>query len=110
MGAAAAVSYGPPALSPRAADHNGHSPSSGRNQTRNLLPVRTLEKPGGNCCTRVSRDGRRTCTSGRRRRSTTLKRTMRGVLRVVVGGPVLLFSALVLVGLAVGVALTASEL
>ena len=38
VGAAAAVSFGPPVLSPGAADHNGHSPSSGRNQTRNLLP------------------------------------------------------------------------
>ena len=39
-----------------------------------------------------------------------MKRTVKKVLRVVVGGPVLLFSALVLFGLAAGVALTASEL
>ena len=39
-----------------------------------------------------------------------MKRTMKKVLRVLVGGPVRLFSALALVGLAAGVALTASEL
>ena len=39
-----------------------------------------------------------------------MKRTMKTVLRVVVGGPALLFSALVLIGLAAGVSLTAREL
>jgi hypothetical protein len=36
--------------------------------------------------------------------------TMKKALRVVVGGPVLLFSALVVIGLAAGVALTVREL
>ena len=35
---------------------------------------------------------------------------MKKVLRVVIRGPILLFSALVLIGLAAGVALTAREL
>jgi hypothetical protein len=39
-----------------------------------------------------------------------MKTTVKKVLRVVVGGPVLLYCAVVLVGLAAGVALTASEL
>ena len=39
-----------------------------------------------------------------------MKRAMKKVLRVVVGGPVLLFSALVLIVLAAGVSLTAREL
>ena len=41
---------------------------------------------------------------------TTLKRTIKKVLRVVGGGLALLFSALVLVVLAAGVALTEGEL
>ena len=41
---------------------------------------------------------------------TTLKRTIKKVLRVVGGGLALLFSALVLVVLAAGVALTEAEL
>ena len=45
-----------------------------------------------------------------KRTQTTLKRTMKKVLWVVIRGPVLLFSALVLIGLAAGVALTAREL
>ena len=42
--------------------------------------------------------------------TSVLKRTTKKVLRVVVGGPVLLFSALVLFVLAAGVSLTAREL